>query len=86
MRETETVRETDGAPDRVTIIKEGNSGTGVMLGVLVALAIALVAFFLLSGRGAVDPSDASIAAAADKVGAAADKVGNAVDDAAQRIR
>jgi hypothetical protein len=80
------VRESDKAPERVTIIKEGNSGTGIVLGVLGALAIALLAYFLLSDRGAVDPSDASIAAAADKVGTAADKVGNAVDDAAQRIR
>ncbi len=78
--------EQDNEPERVTIIKQGGSGGGIIVGVLIALAIALLAWLVLSGPRAVDPSDASVAAAADKVGAAADQVGQAAQDAVKKIR
>ena len=72
------------APDHVTIIKEGNSGGGILLGIVVAVVLAIVAFMVFSGSKVADPSDASIKNAADKVGAAAEKVGNAAEDAAKK--
>ncbi|MFM5908099.1 MAG: hypothetical protein ACKOPO_11040 [Novosphingobium sp.] len=74
------------SPDHVTIIKEGNSGGGIFLGIVAAVVLALVAFWMLSGSRNGDSADASIRAAADKAGAAADKAGAAADrigDAAQ---
>ncbi|MFM5929281.1 MAG: hypothetical protein ACKOPQ_00050 [Novosphingobium sp.] len=75
--------DTTNSPDHVTIIKEGNSGGGIFLGILAAVVLALVAFWALSGTKSNDSADASIRAAADKVGAAADKVGDAAQDAAK---
>jgi len=82
---TETPQET--APvERVTVIKESSGGNGGMVLAIVALVlVALGGFYLLSTGGTADPADASIAAAADKVGAAADQVGDAASEAASKI-
>ncbi len=78
--------DTNDSPDHVTIIKERSSGSGIFLGIMVAVVLALVAFMVFSGSKTSDPSDASIKAAADKVGAAADKVGDAAQDAAKKVQ
>ncbi|MFM6932759.1 MAG: hypothetical protein ACKOUT_11005 [Novosphingobium sp.] len=70
----------------MTIIKEGNSGSGIILGIVVAVILALAAFMVFSGSKVSDPSDASIKNAADKVGAAADKIGDAAQDAAKKTQ
>lgn len=76
----------NNSPDHVTIIKEGNSGGGIFLGVALAVILAIIAFMVFSGSNTADPSDASIKAAAEKVGAAADKVGDAAQDAAKKVQ
>lgn len=73
------------SPDHVTIIKEGNSGGGMVLGILVAVVLAIVAFMVFSNSDR-NSTDASIEAAANKVGSAADKVGNAAQDAAKKVQ
>lgn len=78
--------DTGNSPDHVTIIKEGSSGGGIVLGLAVAVILAILAFMVFSGSNQADPSDASIKAAAEKVGAAADKVGDAAQDAAKKVR
>lgn len=72
-------------PD-VTIIKEKGSSGGMIVALVALALIALAAFWLISNNGktTTNPSDANVAAAADKVGAAAEKVGNAVENAAKR--
>lgn len=80
------MRDTDNSPEHVTIIKEGGSGGGVVLGMAVAVILAILAFMVFSGSNKADPSDASIKAAAEKVGAAADKVGDAAQDAAKKVQ
>jgi len=79
--------ETTRPAEHVTIVKERGSGMGGMMVALLALVvIAVVAFWALDDRKApADPSDASIAAAADKVGGAAEKVGNAAEEAVKKI-
>ena len=73
-------------PDHVTIIKErGSSGGGMMVAVLAIVLIAIAAFYLLSNRTDPSSKDASITAAANKVGNAADKVGNAAEDAVKKV-
>ena len=76
--------ETSDRPDHVTIIKEGNSGGGIFLGI-VAVVLAIVAFMVFSNSDR-NSTDASIEAAANKVGAAADKVGDAAQDAAKKVQ
>jgi hypothetical protein len=76
----------NNSPDHVTIIKERSSGGGVVLGMAVAVILAILAFMVFSGSDKADPSDASIKAAAEKVGAAADKVGDAAQDAAKKVQ
>ncbi len=81
------VIETTARPEHVTIIKERGSGMGgIMIAVLAIVVIAVVAFWAIgSNQKSVDPSDASIAAAADKVGSAAQKVGTAAEEAVKKI-
>lgn len=73
-------------PERVTIIKERSSGGTILVALMIVIALVAVGYMLLSDRNAVDPADASIAAAADKVGTAAQQVGDAAQDAAQSIQ
>ena len=81
-----TYRTDDPVTEHVTVIEErGSRGNGgVIIGIIALLLIALGGFWLLSQRGA-DPSDANIAAAADKVGAAAEEVGDAATNAADKL-
>jgi hypothetical protein len=68
--------------EHVTIVKErGGSGGTMIVAVIALLLIAAFAYFVLAKEPAVNPTDASISAAANKVGDAADKVGDAAQDA-----
>jgi len=71
-------------PD-VTVIKEKGSGGGVIVAIIALVIVAAVAFWLISTKSDAPPSDANVAAAADKVGAAAEQVGNAAEDAVSKI-
>lgn len=82
------VIETDTRPEHVTIVKDsGGSGMGGMMIALIALVvIAVIAFWAINAnQNKVDPSDANIAAAADKVGGAAEKIGNAAEEAVKKV-
>ena len=71
-------------PDHVTIVKErGDSGGAMVVTVIALLLLAAFAYFMLT-RSGPDSTDASVAAAAQKVGDAADKVGNAAEDATKK--
>ena len=74
------------SPASVTIVKERSSGGTIFLGILAVIVIAIGAYFLFGQSRPVDPADASITAAAEKVGDAADKVGAAAQDAANNVR
>lgn len=77
---------TDHGPEHVTIVKErGSSGGTTVVAIIVLLLIAVFAYFAFIRNDAVDPTDASISRAADKVGAAADQVGDAAKDAAKKV-
>lgn len=71
------------SPDRVTVIKEGGSGGAIVIGIVVLLLIAIGGFWLMNHDSRTS-TDASISAAANKVGNAAEKVGNAADDSTQK--
>lgn len=72
-------------PDHVTIIKESsNSGSTILVALIALLVLAAIGYFVVSAQSE-SSSDASVAAAADKVGAAAEQVGDAAEDAVKKI-
>jgi uncharacterized protein YpmB len=70
----------------VTVMKERSSAGAIFLGIIAAIVIAVGLFYMLSAPRVTNSSDASISAAADKVGVAADKVGDAAQEAVTRNR
>lgn len=71
-------------PDHVTVVKERGSGGTMVIAVIALLLIAAFLYFAVIQQPD-NSNDASINAAADKVGAAADKVGDAAQDAAKKV-
>ena len=73
--------------EHVTIVKESSrgSGGGILVALIALVVIAAIAFWAINNANRTSPSDASISAAADKVGTAAQKVGNAAEDAVKKI-
>ena len=71
-----------------TVIDGGSArsgGSGWMIALLLLIALAVGAYFLMQGTDASSNKDNAIAAAADDVGNAAQKVGDAAQDAAKKI-
>ena len=70
-----------------TVVDSGTrgGGSGWMIALLLLIALAVGAYFLMQGADASSNKDNAIAAAADDVGNAAQKVGNAAQDAAKKL-
>lgn len=79
--------EINAVPEHITIIKERSGIGGIAIAALIGLfAIAVFAWFTMIKPNQADLRDASITAAAQKVGNAANKVGNAADQANKNMQ
>lgn len=83
MAESYTTR--DGT-HRTTIIERRSTGTGLMLGMIVIIAlIAAIAYFLLEKDAREQKQADAVISAAQSVDDAAKDAGTAIDEAAKRI-
>jgi uncharacterized protein HemX len=77
-----TTTTTPTQPGQTTIIerREGGSGMGLVIGIILLVALAVGAFYLLqqSRNDAISEAAKGVEGAADKVGTAAEKAGDAV--------
>ncbi len=73
------VERSDSKPDTVYVEKSG--GGGLLVGLLILIALAVGAWFLLAQNNSEVAKDNAMTEAASKVGDAADNVGQAAQDA-----
>lgn len=68
-------------PGTTTIIERsgGGGGVGIMIGIILLVALAIGAFYLINQSNSQNKRDDAIAGAAKSVEKTADKVGDAVD-------
>ena len=70
------------APGTTTVIeRSGGGGAGIMIGIILLVALAIGAFYLINQSSSQNKRDDAIAGAAKSVEKTADKVGDAVDNA-----
>ena len=71
------------APGTTTVIERsgGGGGAGIMIGIILLVALAIGAFYLINQSSSQNKRDDAIAGAAKSVEKTADKVGDAVDNA-----
>lgn len=74
------VERTDSRPDTVYVEKSGGGG-GLLVGLLILVALAIGAWFLLAQNNSEVAKDNAMTEAATKVGDAAENVGQAAQDA-----
>ncbi len=77
---TEQVVERNDKPDTVYVEKSGG-GSGLLIGILILIALAIGAWFLLAQNNSEVAKDNAMTEAATKVGDAAENVGQAAQDA-----
>jgi uncharacterized membrane protein len=72
---------TPAQPGTTTIIERsgGGSGFGIVMGVILLLAVAIGAFYLINQNSSQNKRDDAIAGAAKSVEKTADKIGDAVE-------
>jgi hypothetical protein len=77
---------TPAQPGTTTIIERrgGGSGVGLMIGIILLVALAIGAFYLINQSSSQNKRDDAIAGAAKSVEKTADKVGDAVDEATKK--
>ena len=77
-----TTTTTPNQPGQTTIIeRRGGGGIGIMIGMILLVALAIGAFYLINQGSSQNKRDDAIAGAAKSVEKTADKVGDAVDNA-----
>ena len=71
------------APGTTTVIERSGSGggAGIIIGIILLVALAIGAFYLINQSSSQNKRDDAIAGAAKSVEKTADKVGDAVDNA-----
>ncbi len=74
------VERTDSRPDTVYVEKSGGGG-GLLVGLLILVALAIGAWFLLAQNNSEVAKDNAMTEAATKVGDAAENVGQAAQEA-----
>ncbi len=79
------VERTDSRPDTVYVEKSGGGG-GLLVGLLILIALAVGAWFLLAQNNSEVAKDNAVAEAASQVGDAADNVGQAAQDAGAAVQ
>ncbi len=76
----QVVERTDRQPDTVVVERSGGGG-GLLVGILVLIAIAIGAYFLLAQNDSEVAKDNAVADAAQQVGESVQETGEAVQDA-----
>jgi len=81
MADERVVERTVEHEPQTTVIERRGSGAGVVIGILVLVAIAILAWFLFAQNRNDTTRTQAVSGAAQSVGQAADKVGDAADKA-----
>ena len=86
MEDDVTTTTTPAQPSTTTIIERrgGGGGTGIIVGIILLVALAIGAFYLLNQSNSQNKRDDAIAGAAKSVEKTADKVGDAVENVTNR--
>jgi hypothetical protein len=74
------------APGTTTVIERsgGGSGMGIVIGIILLVALAIGAFYLINANNSQTKRDDAISSAAKSVEKTADKAGAAIDDATKK--
>lgn len=83
---SDDVTTTNTQPGTTTVIERsgGGSGVGLMIGIVLLVALAIGAFYLINQSNSQNAKDDAITSAAKSVEKTADKAGAAIDDATKK--